>query len=106
VRKLVCASCGRSSRQNPFLTDRLAGRRRTCSTCGQQLAPRGCDMIEWLEGATLSAADCRRLLSRIGFRLGDVVSVRTPNRVRHYQLGGPNLRAANHGEAIHERRSV
>jgi molybdopterin/thiamine biosynthesis adenylyltransferase len=85
IARLSCPACGR---QRPVL--RLKGRipagLRRCANCGCELLATGADMIDPIDADALTARELARPLAGLGFRAGDVFTVRRGNRDRHYQL--------------------
>jgi hypothetical protein len=88
TRMQFCPHCGNHVSGALCLADRIPTKQRVCTACGWSMVVRGFDMIEWLEAGTLSSREGRRLLSSLGFRPGDVFTVRGPHGDRHFELDG------------------
>jgi hypothetical protein len=58
----------------------------SCARCGTPMPPAGVDLTERLEADTLSAADGRRLLTRIGIRAHEIVSIESNGASLHFEL--------------------
>lgn len=83
---LSCRSCGTPRRT--FRLERTLRRGSVCRQCGARLDTSGFDLYD---EAPLSAAPRRALglpLSRLGVRVGDVISLSTPAADTHYEVGG------------------
>jgi molybdopterin/thiamine biosynthesis adenylyltransferase len=89
TRVLFCPGCGGQTPCGPCLLHRLPPRRRHCPACGGEMVARGFDCYDWLEEAALTNRDRRRSLASLGFRPGDIVTVRGPGGEQHWELGGP-----------------
>jgi len=88
-----CANCCKTTRDFIYMTRRIPPARSRCATCGGPLQVRGFDMVESLELPALSGSQRRRSLRSLGLRPGDVVTIRHPAAVRHFELG---VRPASH----------
>jgi len=88
VRVMFCEACGRQCDGPPCLVNRIAAARRQCPKCHKTLIARGFDMFDWLESRTIASRDRRRSLYSLGFRAGDIVTVRGRAGQRHWELGG------------------
>jgi molybdopterin/thiamine biosynthesis adenylyltransferase len=87
VRALFCPACGCECECPPCLSRRIAPARRRCPKCGQAMSVRGFDMFDWLETGALAAGDRRRWLSSLGFRAGDMLTVRDQAGEHHWEFG-------------------
>lgn len=101
VRGLFCPECGTQADRPPHLARRIPAARRQCPQCGQAMVARGFDMCDWLEDEVLAARDRRRSLSSLGFRPGDVVTVRGPAGERHWELGGAAAAGSATSATVH-----
>jgi hypothetical protein len=89
--RLVCPGCKHGLVDGRLaLVERVAPRRRRCPKCGQAMAARGFDSLDSLTAADIAPGDRRRSLRSLGFRPGDIVTVRdSGGTIRHVQLGDP-----------------
>lgn len=94
-----CANCQETTSDLICMTRRIPPARSRCATCDSALQVRGFDMVESLALPALSRPQRRRSLRSLGLRRGDVVSIRGPAGVRHFELGVRPARFAGSQEA-------
>jgi hypothetical protein len=87
AKRATCRSCGHTRDVDLRLTGRLRPGERRCAACGGEMGAMGFDMIEWLIPAELPGATLVRPLRSFGVRSGDVVTLRTAEGERHFEVG-------------------
>lgn len=83
AQQFFCPGCGRLTDQRANLVRRV--RRPRCALCGEPTVVRGTELCEWLDAAALEE-ERRRTLASMGFRAGDVLTVRNSQEERHFKL--------------------
>ncbi len=83
VTRLVCTVCGEASAQSLWLDRVLARVPVACPKCAAPMAVSGFHALEWLDASVLRTGGAARSLARVGLSLGDVVSVRQAEQLRH-----------------------
>ena len=86
VRRLICPGCGRG-RRTLRLRSASAPEPSHCSGCGRPLTAVGFDSIERLDVATLTAAEKKRELHRLGLRGGEIFTVGHGRKETHFVIG-------------------
>jgi molybdopterin/thiamine biosynthesis adenylyltransferase len=96
--RVTCLGCGQSK---PAWRLRRSIRRldRLCTSCGGRLEAGGADIIDGLTLDGVPRGVRQRSLRAVGFKLGDVFSVRRGERLRFYELGGARNPSATRQEA-------
>ena len=94
VRRLVCPGC-RQMQQVLMLERCLATSPGTCAACNGPMLVSGFDKTEWLDLATVQRRDLTRSLASLGFRRGDVLTIRDGGGDRHLEWQGRTARAKN-----------
>lgn len=82
VNRLHCPKCG--PKPVPLALVCPHGAAPECKTCGERMLISGMDMMDALQADAVAPGDLRRPLKSIGFRNGDVFSVRRGSKERHY----------------------
>ncbi len=86
AKKVTCRSCGHTQDVHLQLTGRLRRSDRHCAACGGEMRATGFDLIEWLNPAELCGSTLERSLRSFGIRSGDVVTLRTAEGERHFEI--------------------
>jgi molybdopterin/thiamine biosynthesis adenylyltransferase len=85
VARLTCSRCG-GERSLLRHTASLGPRSLMCGRCRGAMVASGFDMRERLEGGHLPARTLSRSLGSLGLRVGDVFSVGTSQREKHFEI--------------------
>lgn len=86
VSRLTCVSCGWCSDTGWTLSGRFGRWQRHCQLCGGQVLPTALDQEAELKAELLTEPWLSSSLARLGYRTGDVFSVKTEQRVEHFLL--------------------
>lgn len=86
VHRLVCGQCGELAKNCLYLSRRTPPSRSRCTACGQPLVASGFHTTDSLLCGSLSGAQRRRSMSSVGFRHGDIVTVRAAGGEHHYEF--------------------
>jgi hypothetical protein len=86
VRQLVCPRCG-EARTLPWQLSGRLGAAQQCVHCRRRMLAPGTDVREWLGESDLPPAALGDAVRSIGFRDGDVFTVRGANGDRHFEVG-------------------
>lgn len=96
VRQLVCPRCG-EARTLPWRLSGRLGAEQRCVRCQRRMLAPGTDVREWLGESDLPPAAPGDAVRSLGFRDGDVFTVRGENGDRHLEVG---IRTATSGGLV------
>jgi molybdopterin/thiamine biosynthesis adenylyltransferase len=86
VRALMCGACTRR-RKDLRLVANGAAYSRTCRRCRGSMTAPGFDVVDSIEGSTLSSRWLARSLRTLGFRDREVFTVSSRAKEKHFELG-------------------
>ena len=86
VRRLVCPRCG-EARELPWRLSGRLGSEQHCVGCQRRMFAPAADVRAWLGESDLQPAALGDTVRSLGFRDGDVFTVRAANGDRHFELG-------------------